>query len=162
MSAIAAANLRLLAQFNWRAALFVGLPFGLVLAWLVSKLVLRGTGLKPHYERLGCHAPDSPCPCGRGQPYAACCRPADVQRLETDVLAYLTGKWSRSSYRGRRRISSMSNRLQENPLPTVVLPGWVSDPKLYSFPIPDEQLQEWTPDRKKAAPRRNTRPRRRR
>jgi len=137
---------------GWTRGLVVGLPAGLLLAWLVGKALRRMSGpeLKKHYLRLGRFAPDAPCPCGQGNRYAACCRPRDIERLERDVVGYLSQRWSRGSYKGRRRISSMKNRLQDHPLPPVVLPGWVSDPGLYKFPIADNILREWKPDQRRA------------
>jgi hypothetical protein len=134
---------------GWARGVLIGLPVACILAWSVGKLIRRGSGLKKHYLRLGQIAPDEPCPCGQGKKYMFCCRPRDVERLERDVVSYLTARWSRGSYKGRRSISSMKNRIQENPLPVVVLPGWVSDPDLYDFPIAEDVLREWTPVRRK-------------
>jgi hypothetical protein len=39
----------------------------------------------------------------------------------------------------------MADRLDQYPLPPVVLPSWVSDPEQHSFPIDEAVLRDWLP-----------------
>lgn len=105
--------------------------------------------LKLGYERLGRTAPGDPCPCPSAgatkRPYAECCRAKDVAELEEDVRRYLWKHWSHHSYAGRRRSRSMKHRLEDHPLPNVVLPDWVTSPKRFTFPIDEPTLRGWSP-----------------
>jgi hypothetical protein len=132
--------------------LLVGVLLALVFLRLSAAARRRGLGsgsLKPHYQRLGRFAPGEPCPCGAKdaseRSYAECCRPRDVAALEEDVRAFLWKYWSHHSYAGRRRSSSMRHRLEDHPLPQVVLPDWVISPEKFTFPIDEQTLRNWSP-----------------
>lgn len=124
-----------------------------VVLWLLLRPRKRRRGsadkalarLKAHYVRLGCCAPDSPCPCGKGATYLACCRGKDVRKLEANVISHLLQQWSHKSYLGRRRNYTMAARLAEHPLPEPSMPDWVTHPEHHTFPISSEVLLAWTP-----------------
>ena len=112
------------------------------------KLVRRPGRLQPYFFRLSQVAPDDPCPCsksGASEPsYEDCCRARDVERLEEYTKKFVWQVWMRRSS-GRRRAGSMRHRLQDHPVPEVVLPEWVTDPGEYTFPIAEEVVAAWTP-----------------
>lgn len=140
-------------SFLFNASVLAG---GLLIAVLVVALILkrvhryvRHPELSPHYSRLGQTAPAQPCACrsnrdGR-RTYSECCRSRDVKRLESDVREYLWRHWASQSRDDRRSSRRMSDRLDQYPLPPVVLPSWVSDPERHSFPIDEAVLRDWLP-----------------
>lgn len=107
----------------------------------------------PSYGRLGRHAPASACPCGAkaadgsGRSYSDCCRPADVQELERQVREFIFKDWCRRSYAGRRSTRNIQQRLEDYPMPPVVLPDWVSHPERFEFPVDQDRMQSWNPIR---------------
>jgi hypothetical protein len=105
----------------------------------------RNRALLDYYARLGRLGPDDPCACASGRTYADCCRDRDVAELQDDVIDYQWKPWSHDSYVGRRRVSSMRQRLEEHPLPCPTLPPWVEEPREHRFPISDEVLRAWRP-----------------
>ncbi len=105
----------------------------------------RNRELLDYYARLGRLGPDDPCACASGRSYAACCRDRDVAELRDDVIDYQWKPWSHGSYVGRRRVSSMKQRLEEHPLPCPTLPTWVEEPREHRFPISEEVLRAWRP-----------------
>jgi len=127
-----------------RALALLALALVGVLLGLGRKL-RGGPALRAHYRRLGEVPPGAPCPCGRGRPYRACCRPGDVERLRRDIIDHLSRRWSRASYRGRSRLGSMDSRLADHPLPPVALPPWVAHPERHTFPLPADVLHSWRP-----------------
>ena len=133
-----------------------GAAVSLMVWWLVRRLGARlpaGGAFRPSFERLGRHAPEADCPCGRTGAegdqlvYGACCRPRDVESLQKDVQEYLFRVWCRRSYAGRRSSRSMQQRLADYPMPPVVLPPWVREPERFQFPIEEDNLRAWNPMR---------------
>ncbi len=100
---------------------------------------------KEYFLRLGRNAPGSSCPCGSGQNYSVCCRPRDVATLREALIDLHWRRWSHRSYAGRRRSTSMGNRLEDHRLPRIVMPDWVESPDQFEFPISDEMLRTWNP-----------------
>lgn len=49
----------------------------------------------------------------------------------------------------------MQTRLEEYPIPPLVLPSWVTHPGRYRFPIEEKRLRRWNPLRaqRRKAPR---------
>jgi hypothetical protein len=120
----------------------------LLLGWLnrsANSASQKASALAGHFRRLGRIAPAADCPCGSKKTYLECCREKDVALLKEDIVDYLWKPWAQKSYAGRRRSSNMGSRLDEHPLPTVVLPEWVEFPGRYKFPIDDETLTQWRP-----------------
>lgn len=103
----------------------------------------------PHFLRLGQFAPADKCYCEAGQSsgrtYQDCCRSKDIEKLEADVRSYNWHEWTKKSYAGRRWTRSMQDRLEEYPLPPVILPEWVTSPEKHTFPVADEMLRTWRP-----------------
>jgi len=136
-------------------AVLLLLLVGVLLALLFLRVsaaapaVQETQSLVPCYERLGRTAPGDPCPCASARatkrPYAACCRAKDVAELEEEVRRFLWKHWSHHSYAGRRRSRSMKHRLEDHPLPNVVLPDWVTSPERFTFPIDERTLRDWSP-----------------
>lgn len=123
----------------------LGVAFAVVAERLGRKLLSRPGKLKAHFRRLGQVAPHFPCPCARsGKGYGECCREGDVSRLERDVRDFIFTDWMHRSG-GRRRARSMQMRLEDFPIPEVVLPGWVTDPESFTFPIDEQELRSWSP-----------------
>lgn len=125
----------------------------LLLVWAsigLGKRASRPRPLKPHFLRLGQVAPGDACPCGLDElpkrSYSECCRPKDVRTLEREVREYLWRRWAKRSYGGRRRIRTLAQRIEDHPMPEVVLPVWVTHPEGHVFPLGDEVLRAWRPD----------------
>ena len=134
-----------------------GLLLIIFFIWVARRPPNRPPRLKEYYQRLGQTSPDEPCPCGRGgstpRPYRDCCRPRDVQDLSEEVRKFLWKYCSHHSFAGRRRSRSMQTRLEDFPLPRLVLPDWVEAPEKHTFPISREALYSWTPLKVQRLPR---------
>lgn len=46
---------------------------------------------------------------------------------------------------------TLQQRLEDHPVPEVALPGWVTHPGVYVFPVSEELLRAWSPDRRRKA-----------
>src|SRR5512140_1482337 len=116
-----------------------GLLLIIFFVWVARRPFSAPPPLKDYYLRLGQTAPDDACPCGRGgsarRPYRDCCRPRDVHDLSEEVRKFLWKHWSHRSFAGRRRSRSMQTRLEDFPLPRIILPDWVEVPEKHTFPI---------------------------
>ncbi len=143
-------------------AIFLGamlLAVGVVLVVLIlrrlGKRVSQPRSLKPHFLRLGRVAPGDVCPCKQDESssrsYEQCCRPTDIEKLRREVQEYVWRRWSKRSYGGRRRMRTLEQRLHDYPMPDVVLPKWVAHPEAHTFPIDEQQLRAWSPDRNRGA-----------
>lgn len=122
----------------------------LILHWIGVR-ASKQRPLKPYFLRLGRIAPSDVCPCPQGRSseltYHECCRPKDVEKLDRDLKEYLWRRWAKRSYGGRRRMKTLSQRLEEFPVPEVTYPEWVVHPEHHAFPISDTLLRAWSPDR---------------
>jgi len=113
----------------------------------------RPRPLKSYFLRLGRVAPGDVCPCKQDasskRSYGQCCRPKDIEKLERDVREFLWRRWAKRSYGGRRRMRTLEQRLEDHPMPEVILPEWVTHPEDHVFPVSEQLLRTWSPDRRR-------------
>ncbi len=122
-----------------------GVVFAILATRLGKSLAGKDRTLKPYFRRLGRVAPTHPCPCKNPSgSYDQCCRPNDVTTIEQDVRDFVFSYWMRKSG-GRSRARPMKARLEDFPMPEVILPEWVTSPDEFAFPIEDAKIREWSP-----------------